>query len=249
MRTTKFYLQRYGRPVTFYVDRDSIYKINRQATMEEQLRDEQPITQFKRAMNELNIEVILALTPQAKGRVERSFKTHQDRLVKELRLAGILSIEDANKFLGTIYIPDHNTRCAIHPANPTNAHSPLLKTQCLEEILSLRSERTIFNDFTVRFQNKFFQILPNQPVRVRPKDKVMVEIRLNGSIHLRYKDYYLNIKVLPHRPYTPFYATSKELAAISKPRRPYKPPLNHPWRKLMFVKGTSILPPATPVYV
>ena len=89
MRTTTVYLKRYGRPVAFYVDQDSIYKINREASLEEQLRDVQPLTQFTRAMTELGIEVRTASSPQAKGRVERSFKTHQDRLVKELRLRGI----------------------------------------------------------------------------------------------------------------------------------------------------------------
>ena len=97
--TTRVYLERYGRPLAFYVDKDSIYKVNRQASIEEQLKDSQGLTQFGRAMEELDIEVIYAHSPQAKGRVERSFKTHQDRLVKELRLAGISALEAGNNFL------------------------------------------------------------------------------------------------------------------------------------------------------
>ena len=126
LRTTKTYLDRWGRPVAYYVDKDSIYNINRQATVEEELRDEQPMTQFTRAMSELGVEVILAQSPQAKGRVERGFGTHQDRLVKELRLAGISTLEQANQFLWKVYIPEHNRRFAVDPAelDPTVAALP-----------------------------------------------------------------------------------------------------------------------------
>jgi len=231
MRTTRNYLLRYGRPIAYYVDKDSIYKINRQTTIEEELRDVDPITQFTRAMGELNIEVIAADSPQAKGRVERGFGTHQDRLVKELRLAGICTMAAANKFLWEIYIPDHNRRCAVDPANHTDAHRPLLKSHRLEEILSLRTERTIFNDFTIRFQNKFFQVLSGQTVRVRPKDKVLVEIRLDGSKHLRFKDQYLNFKTIEKRPYKPYCVANKAPAAAAISSKPYKPPKDHPWRQ------------------
>jgi hypothetical protein len=166
LRVTRSYLLRHGRPASFYVDKDSIYKINRQATVEEQLRDEQPLTQFTRAMKELDIEVIAAHSPQAKGRVERSFKTHQDRLVKELRLREISTPHEANAFLWKTYIPEHNARFAVEPASPANAHRSLLKSHRLDEILSVRSERTLLNDFTLRFQNQFFQILPEQSIRV-----------------------------------------------------------------------------------
>ena len=128
LRTTRTYLRRWGRPLAFYVDKDSIYKVNRQATIEEQLQDSAPVTQFTRAMQELGITVIPAHSPQAKGRVERSFDTHQDRLVKELRLAGISDVASANRFLHTRYFPAHNTRYAVAPANPTNAHRPLRRT-------------------------------------------------------------------------------------------------------------------------
>ena len=231
MRSTKTYLLRHGRNIAFYVDKDSIYNVNRQATIEEELRDIHPITQFTRAMGELGIEVILAHSPQAKGRVERGFDTHQDRLVKELRLAGISTMEAANKFLLEVYIPDHNERCACEPASPGDAHRPLLKSHRLDEILSLRTERTVFNDFTVRFQNKFFQVLPDQPVRVRPKDKVLVEIRLDDSKHLRFKDQYLNFKPIEKRPYKPYYEACKQPAAASMPFKPYAPPQGHPWRR------------------
>lgn len=234
MRTTRAYLLHCGRPIAYYVDKDSIYKVNRQARIEEELRDVDPITQFTRAMEELNVEVIAAESPQAKGRVERGFKTHQDRLVKELRLAGISTMAAANEFLWKTYIPDHNARCAVDPANHTNAHRPLLKSHHLDEILSLRTERTIFNDFTVRFKNKFFQVLPGQSIRVRPKEKVLVEIRLDGSKHLRFKGQYLNFKEIEKRPYKPYCAARKAPVAAAVPSKPHRPPKNHPWRQFVI---------------
>jgi hypothetical protein len=235
LAVAKEYLLLHGRPVAFYVDKDSIYKINRQATVEEQLRDEQPLTQFTRAMTELNIEVIPANSPQAKGRVERGFKTHQDRLVKELRLAGISTVEAANPFLRQLYIPDHNARCAVPPANPTDAHRPLLDSHRLDEILSLRTERVLANDFTLRFHNRFFQIAEEHPVRVRPKDTILVEVRLDSSTHLRFKEHYLNFKPIPKRHYRAFYADKKPPVVAVK-ARPYRPPPSHPWKAASYAK-------------
>lgn len=227
LATTSAYLQRYGRPIAFYVDKDSIYKVNRQATVEEQLQDLSPITQYTRAMNELGIEVICAHSPQAKGRVERSFGTHQDRLVKELRLAGISDQQSANQFLWKTYLPAHDAQFAVPPANTTDAHRPLLPSQRLEEILSLRTTRTLAKDYTLRFQNQFFQVLADQPVRVRPNAEIIVEIRLDDSTHLRFKERYLNFKSIAKRP-TPVAKTprKKPLESVG----PSRPARSHPWR-------------------
>lgn len=205
LAAVKAYLLLHGRPLCFYVDKDSIYKVNRQATIEEELRDDHPLTQFSRAMKELDIEIIFALSPQAKGRVERGFKTHQDRLVKELRLAGISNIKKANPFLQTVYFPQHNERFAVAPQDSTDAHKPLLASHNLEEILSLRTQRTLLNDWTLRFKNQFFQLLADQPIRIKPKDRLTVEIRLDGSAHLRFKDHYLSFKTLDRRPYHSYF--------------------------------------------
>ena len=203
LQETKQYMLTHGRPISFYVDKDSIYKINRQASVEEQLRDSSPLSQFTRAMKELDVNMIFANSPQAKGRVERGFKTHQDRLVKELRLAGISSIKPANRFLLSTYIPEHNARFTVQAQKPSNAHRRLLPTHKLDRILSIQVERTLLNDWTLRFQNRFFQILKEQPVPIRPKAKVTVELHLDGSTHLRYKDRLLSFKTLPRRPYRP----------------------------------------------
>jgi hypothetical protein len=249
MRLAQAYLRRYGRPQAFYVDKDSIYKVNRQADVDEQLRDEQPMTQFTRAMNELGIEVICAHSPQAKGRVERGFKTHQHRLVLELRLAGASGMEDGNRFLDQGYFDNHNARFAVEAANATDAHRKLLPGHRLEEILSLRTPRTIFNDYTLRHANKFFQVLEHQPVRVKPGDRVHVEVRLDGSMHLRFQEAYLNFKPIEKRPYRPFLQAHPSAV---KQRKDYSkgvgsiPAKDHPWRRF-FIHGPHrvALPPLT----
>lgn len=234
LRTTTTYLQQQGRPVAFYVDKDSIYRVNRQATIEEQLQDTAPLTQFTRAMQELGITVIPAHSPQAKGRVERGFQTHQDRLVKELRLTGISERGAANDFLVSRYFPAHNARYAVEPANPTDAHRPLLKRHDLAAICSVQTLRTVDHDYTVRLQNRFFQLLPNQPVRLRPKDTVLIEQHLDGSMHLRSKGRYLAFtsiaKPPTHRP--PVVVTTA--LTTRRPSRPYQPSRTHPWKDASY---------------
>lgn len=227
MRTAKVYLRQSGRPVALYVDKDSIYNINREASVDEDLRGDGPITQFTRAMGELGIEVILANSPQAKGRVERGFDTHQDRLVKELRLRGICNIPDANAYLWGEYIGEHNNRFAVEPASPTNAHRPLLELHDLKAILSIQEDRQVSNDFVVRYKNRFFQLGPKQPVRVCRKAKVRVQERLDGTIRLVAKGQRLKSCELPARPPSkpaPRVIRTKELAAkVHRTRRHVDP--------------------------
>ncbi|MDQ2949599.1 MAG: ISNCY family transposase [Acidobacteriota bacterium] len=230
LRTTRSYLRSHGRPIAFYVDKDSIYKVNRQATIDEELKDMHPITQYTRAMNALDIEVICADTPQAKGRVERGFDTHQDRLVKELRLAGISTKEAANRFLWGVYLDAHNDHFAIAPVSEVDAHRPLRTlANHLDEILSIQTERQLANDFTLRFQNHYFQILPHKPLRIRPKNKVLFEFRLDGSTHIRFKGVYLPFKAIA-KPPAKTRRLAKLLAELRPDRAPYRPPATHPWR-------------------
>ena len=245
MTLAQAYLRRHGRPHAFYVDKDSIYKINRQADIDEQLRDEQPMTQFTRAMKELGIEVICAHSPQAKGRVERDFKTLQHRLVRELRLAGACNMEDGNRFLDQGYFDDHNARFSVEAANATDAHRKLLSEHRLNEILSLRSNRTVFNDYTIRYINQFFQVLEHQPVLVRPGDRVQVETRMDGTIHLRFKDAYLNFKPIDKRPYRPFLQAQPSAAKQRKDDSKGVgsiPAKNHPWRRFFIGPHRVALP-------
>lgn len=235
MRLAGVYLRRYGRPLAFYVDKDSIYRTSRGAGLEEELRDEQPMTQFTRAMSELDINIICANSPQAKGRVERGFKTHQDRLVKELRLAGISDIPNASEFLREVYIPRHNARFAQPPAHNADAHRPILRGQLLDRILCLRSPRVIANDFTVRWGPGYLQLLDRQPTGIKPGDKVHVEVRLDKTVRVRIDDEYLNYKTIAKRAYRPYYqARPSGLKQYDDPRTKGvgpKPAPDHPWRK------------------
>ena len=184
-------------------------------------------------MKELGIDVLCAFSPQAKGRVERGFKTHQDRLVKELRLAGISDIPSANRFLKKIYIPRHNDRFAVAPAHRLDAHRPLLPHQKIDEILSIRVPRVLANDFTLRHNNRFFQITPVQPLRVRPRDIITIETRLDGSVFLRFKGAFLNYKAIPKKP-----CRTPQLIKRPRTTKPWKPPKDHPWRKAFLTPKT-----------
>lgn len=235
MRATKVYLERFGRPVVLYVDKGGVYRVNKHYEDEA----DRPATQFARAMAELGVEVIWAHSPQAKGRVERGFETHQDRLVKELRLAGISTMEAANEFLWKVYIPDHNARCAVAPRDAGDAHRPLRASHRLDQILSVREMRGVGSDFTVRFESKWLQLLADSALRVKPKDKVEIERRLDGSLHVRAKGCYVPFKRLEKPPYRPFYVrrkprdawpTQDEVRGRTKPENPRRRDWLWKWR-------------------
>ncbi len=240
MRGTWNYFKLWGRPAAWYVDRHSIYKVNMPSDYEGVWRAEEPITQFTRAMEELGVKVICANTPQAKGRVERTFKTHQDRLVKDLRLNGISSMAEANRFLWRDYIPGHNARFAVAAVRAGDLHRPILKTQKLEQILSMRIERTVYSDYVISYEKQLFQVLKHQSIRVKPRDKVQVEVRLDGSTHLRFQGVYLNFKRIKKRPYIPYLVAQPSRERIYDDPRTTgvgsKPGKNHPWRRL-FLHG------------
>ncbi len=196
LKTTRSYLKQNGRPLAFYVDKDSIYKINH-----DQSQDEMPMTQFTRAMSELGIEVIAANSPQAKGRVERGFHTHQDRLVKELRLRGISSMAAANDYLWRTYIPEHNERYAHAPRSAIDGHRPLVAGQDLLDVLSVKLTRHVRNDFTIQYFGRWIQL--EEGAGVRPKAEVIIQTRLDGVVKLLYKGLALNCTLLPNRPKKP----------------------------------------------
>jgi len=234
---SRTYLKKFGKPLSFYVDKDSIYVTNRQPSLEEELMGkEYALTQFTRAMEvNLDVKVINAGSPQAKGRVERLFETLQDRLVKELRLAGISSIPAANQFLDEKYLAKHNLKFEVLPKNKTDMHRPVRKTEAeLDAIFSFQEERTLCYDYTIRWRNRIFQIEKHQPYFLLPRTRVTVEERLNGEIKIKYKGRYLKMHEIDpakiRKPLLP-----KPLShLIKRPRRYNKnsiPALNHPWRK------------------
>ena len=225
------YIERNGLPLSIYVDRDSIYVVNRQATVEEQLRDKQPQTHFDRAMEELSVQVILARSPQAKGRVERLFKTLQDRLVKELRLRGISTLAEANRYLWEEYLPAHNKRFAVEPRETQDAHRAAPSAARLAAVFTVREERTVQNDYTVRYRNQVYQIGRQQAVRVSPRQRVIVEQRLDGTRHFLYKGVALHVTDVSGmaRPRMNGGRRMKTMPTPSRVER-WKPAPDHPWR-------------------
>jgi len=180
------YLRKHGRMVALYVDRDSIFRAE-----DKHPDDPRPtLTQFSRALGELQIELILAHSPQAKGRIERSFQTAQDRLVKELRIAGARTMDQANAVLDTTYLPWFNRWCSAKASSSNDSHRPLHPSMRLDSILSLQEKRKVGNDYTIRLDNQVYQLLPPALPGQRG-GRAIVERRLDGTLHIRFKKTYL----------------------------------------------------------
>jgi transposase len=192
------YLKKNGKPISIYLDQFSTYKMTQKAAQE----NHDLKTQFQRAMTELGIELITAYSPQAKGRVERIFGTLQDRLIKEMRLKNISTIEQANIFLQNAFIPWYNSRFAVETRSKSNLHQALTKKgeQKLDHIFTRQTPRTVQNDFTISYQNQWHQLVKGQPVTVCKQDKVIIEENQAGQIQIRLRGKYLNYQPIPKRP-------------------------------------------------
>lgn len=219
------YLETYGRPVAVYLDKFSTYKINRKNAVD----NAEFMTQFERAMKELDIQVITANSPEAKGRVERLFGTLQDRMVKEMRLVGVKTREQANAFVAKEYIPDHNQRFSVVAKSTNDVHRPLSDgmRMKLSSIFSVQSKRKVNNDFTVQFKTRWYQLEAVQDIAVYKRDEVVVEERWDNTIHIRLKDFYLTYRGLPKRP-KPLHVP---VVALTTQKPAWRPPKDHPWRK------------------
>jgi hypothetical protein len=239
LRTLGGWLERYGRPVAHYTDKNSIFRATRRADIGEQLQGEGARSQFGRALKELGIEWIAAQSPQAKGRIERLFETLQDRLVKEMRLAGIATIEAANRFLEIRFLPEWEQRFTVAPRHPRNAHRRLGREHRLEEILSVRATRQVADDHTVSWDGNRWGV-PREEVRAGLRGaQVEIERRLDGTHWLRYRGRYLHLRPCPEpvrqsaspcglRP--PGLADQRtKLPNKIKPK--YHVPAEHPWRR------------------
>lgn len=220
----KSYVETHGKPRSIYMDKFSTYKMNSaMAKINPDLK-----TQFERTLEGLHIEPIFAHSPQAKGRVERVNDTLQDRLIKEMRLTKISSIEAANAFLKNAFIPDFNRRFSVEPASPANLHTPLTPKEeaSLSSIFSRQEVRTVLNDFTFSFKKQWYQLIEGQPVTICKKDDVTIEEWLDGTLHFRLKGKELNTMKLPERPKK----TIVPFVLPKTPSIPRKPAADHPWR-------------------
>ena len=226
METFHRYVDRYGLPQSLYVDRDSIYRCERQPTIEEELKQTGPLTQFGRAMNTLGVKIIPAYSPQAKGRVERANGTLQDRLVKEMRLEGINAIEEGNRFLEEVFLPKYNEKFNVIPKKEGNLHRPIPKDIVLEEILCFEESRQVQNDWTVSWRNRFFQLTKRNEALGLVKQKITVQEKLDGTIRLVYKGHNIAYTELSERPEK----VTVKVKQLARNRKPWKPATDHPWR-------------------
>lgn len=214
------YIKQYGIPLAVYTDKHTTYKSPAQPTVDEQLAGEQPLSQFERSLAELGVELIHAHSPQAKGRIERLFSTFQDRLIKELRLAGIATRSAANRFLDT-YLPTYNQHFAVQPAQPADLHRPRLPRGHLDRILCIKTTRVLRRDWTVAHNGHLYQIHDN--VRTT---HVMVEEGVDGTLRITHHGRALAFHPIAARP-----VSVAEAKPLPRFHRPVTPKPTHPWRK------------------
>ena len=225
------WVRQHGLPASLYVDRDSIYRCEGVASIAEQLAGKEPQTQFGRAMEQLGIKLILANSPQAKGRVERMNGTLQDRLVKEIRLAGINDIESGNRFLDGKYLRAFDRKFARQAARPLDAHRDVPRQ--LNEVLSWETERVVQGDWTVACEGKRYQLDKQHEALSLVRRKVIVRTLRNGRVRLVYRGKPLRWRALPEgaaRKQPP--VRKAKTARTVKTKACVKPPAkNHPWRR------------------
>jgi hypothetical protein len=214
------YIRQYGIPLAVYADKHTTYQSPAPPTVDDQLAGVKPTSQFGRALGELAVELIPAHSPQAKGRVERLFKTVQDRLVKELRLAEVSTLEAANRFLER-YLPIYNRRFAVLPAQAADLHRPRPAHRELDRMLCLKTIRCLRKDFTIAYQGGLYQI--HETIRA---PHVLVEEHVDGTMRITHQGRSLGFHAITSRPV--------KIAAVTPVhplRRPVTPRPDHPWRR------------------
>jgi transposase len=219
MDSFKRYIRAHGIPMSIYFDKHTTYKSTAEPSIEDEINGTEPLSEFGRALQELGVNLIHAHSPQAKGRVERMFNTLQDRLVKEMTLRGINTIEEANRYL-KIYLSSHNKRFTVKPKEQNDLHREIPRGLNLDNILCIRTERTIRNDSTIAHKGKLYQI--QEAVKSK---KVLVQERVNGMMLITHNDARLKFKEITIRP-------EKQQKPDCTPwqRKGHTPSSEHPWR-------------------
>jgi len=219
MDSFRRYIRKHGIPLSVYLDKHTTYKSTAKPTIEEELQGIKPMSQFERAVKELGVDVLHAHSPQAKGRIERLFATLQDRLVKEMRLHGIGTIEKANRFLQK-YLAVYNRKFMVAAESKEDLHRPVTKGVDLDKILCIRTERTVRNDHTIAHDRKLYQIEESISGK-----KVTVEEKIDGKMLIMYQGKHLRYRQITKRP------EKIKQPVLRKKKTPYVLPSDHPWRK------------------
>jgi hypothetical protein len=214
------YIRQYGIPLAIYADRHTTYQSPAPPTVDDQLAGVKPTSQFGRALGELGVELIPAHSPQAKGRVERLFKTFQDRVIKEMRLADVSTLDAANQFLAG-YLPRYNRRFAVQPAQAADLHRPRPTHKELDRMLCLKTTRCLRKDFTIAHQSGLYQI--HETIRA---SHVLVEEHVDGTMRITHQGRPLGFHAITSRP-----VKIVEVTPVRPPRHPVTPRPDHPWRR------------------
>jgi hypothetical protein len=236
------YARRHGLPLGLYVDQHGIYRPAREPTAEELLDNCPAETQFGRAMRQLGVELILARSPQAKGRVERMNSTLQDRLVKALRRARIAELAPANRFLEEEFLPQLNARFQVPPARPEDAHCPLLESTDLARIVSIQETRVVAKDWTVRWQNRVLQLPRETAEFISSGRRVTVCQPLDGPLRVLAGE-----RELPWSPIlNPPLPKPRKRSGPTGSSQGKKPAANHPWRRPATRAAVQLASPSPP---
>jgi transposase len=221
---SRHYFERYGKPVAFYSDKHGIFRVNQPRPLGTTLG----LTQFGRAMQELDVQILCANTPQAKGRIERANQTLQDRLVKELRLRGIADLDRANAYLPE-FREDYNRRFAVVPRSRHDAHRPLLQSESLDLILTHQETRTLSKNLTVQANHVIYQIQSDRPGYALHNAQVTVCENAHGEVTILYKNQPLAYTIYQKPIRQAQVVDPKILDRHVKPPAPPSP--HHPWRQ------------------
>ena len=235
------YLRRFGRMGALYTDQAGHFRNSVGARGRSHADDreaEQTNSIIRRALTALGIDLILALSPQAKGRVERLFGALQDRLLKELRLAGVCSLAEANRFIEDVFLPWWEKRFTVAAATSVDAHRTLPPDVDLERLFAHTEQRVVAADFTIRYKRRCLQIEPTDAHASMPGSTIIIERRLDDSLHFRWRERYLQLAEFVAVPSTASpQATPPREGTDEKTSKPYKPAPDHPWRRRMPITG------------
>jgi hypothetical protein len=233
MNVLERYTKKYGRPLAVYTDKAGLFKTAQKSRRGDPATAKDPVelppTQIGRALQELGIGWIAAHSPQAKGRVERGFGTAQDRLVKGMRVAGITTLEQANHYLETEFLPWVNGTRAVAPASADDAHRPLEKHHDLAAILSHVESRRVNNDYTILLESKIYQIARKDICAGLRGAAVRVEKRRDGTVAARFGERYLSIEQCAQRPL-------RVVLKPAKPKRQIRPGQGKEWSRNFDLK-------------
>jgi hypothetical protein len=234
------WIERHGVPVALYVDGKTVYVTDREATAEEQLAGEEPLTEFGRACRKLGIRIVLAHSAPAKGRVERKHGVYQDRFVKELALRGITTIDGANALLEGGFVEELNRKFGRGPLEPEDAHRPVPEGLDLAAVFVFEEGRTVANDWTIRYENRWYQITGPTQTMPRPKARVTVQRRLDGSLHILYCERELTFREVPLEARVKPRDNAGAEPRPSTQRHSSRPAATHPWRRPFSRRAPSL---------